>query len=82
MNHSALTAQVRTAYWAPHLHAKDRTGVLAFPLQIPRTTSEPIAQHSAEVARELQDTLNAIPSLLLWGMKDYLFEVGLGSLQK
>jgi pimeloyl-ACP methyl ester carboxylesterase len=73
-HHTALTAQVRAAYRAPHPHAEDRAGVLAFPLQIPRTTSEPIARHSAEVARELQDTLNAIPSLLLWGMKDYLFD--------
>ncbi|HLH61012.1 MAG TPA: alpha/beta fold hydrolase [Ktedonobacteraceae bacterium] len=80
VNHTALTAQVRAAYWAPHLHTEDRTGVLAFPLQIPRTSSEPVAQRSAEVARELQDALNAIPSLLLWGMKDYLFdETTLGS---
>jgi pimeloyl-ACP methyl ester carboxylesterase len=26
------------------------------------------------VARELKDSLNAIPSLLLWGAKDYLFD--------
>jgi haloalkane dehalogenase len=73
-HHTALTAQVRTAYRAPHLHAEDRAGVLAFPLQIPRTTSEPIAQQSADVARELRETLDAVPSLLLWGMKDYLFD--------
>jgi pimeloyl-ACP methyl ester carboxylesterase len=64
-NHGALTAQVRTAYRVPHLHAEDRAGVLAFPLQIPRTTSEPIAQHSAEVARALHETLKAVPALLL-----------------
>jgi pimeloyl-ACP methyl ester carboxylesterase len=48
--------------------------VLAFPLQIPRKTSEPAALRSAEVARELKDALNAIPSLLLWGTKDSLFD--------
>ena len=74
VNHTVLTAQVRAAYWAPHRRAEDRTGVLAFPLQIPRTTSELVALRSAEVARELKETLNAIPSLLLWGTKDYLFD--------
>ena len=74
VNHQALNDKVRAAYWAPHRRAGDRTGVLAFPLQIPRTTSEPVAQRSAEMARELKETLNAIPSLLLWGTKDYLFD--------
>jgi haloalkane dehalogenase len=74
VNHKALTEDVRTAYWAPHLRAEDRTGVLAFPLQIPRKNSEPVAQRSAAVARELKDALNAIPSTLLWGTKDYLFD--------
>ena len=41
---------------------------------VARTPSEPVAQRSAEVARELKDALNAIPSLLLWGTKDYLFD--------
>ena len=74
VNHPALTAEVRAAYWAPHLRAEDRTGVLAFPLQIPRTSSDPVAQRSATVAGELKDALNAIPSLLLWGTRDYLFD--------
>ena len=74
MNHPALNAQVRAAYWAPHQRAQDRTGVLAFPLQIPRTKSEPVAKRSSEVAGKLKDALNAIPSLLLWGMKDDLFD--------
>jgi haloalkane dehalogenase len=74
VNNKALNDEVRAAYWAPHLRAEDRAGVLAFPLQIPRKTSEPVAQRSAEVARELKDALNAIPSLLLWGTKDYLFD--------
>lgn len=74
INHKTLTGEVRVAYWAPHLRVEERTGVLAFPLQIPRTTSELVALRSAEVARELKETLNAIPSLLLWGTKDYLFD--------
>jgi haloalkane dehalogenase len=74
VNHQALTEEVRAAYLAPHLRSEDRTGVLAFPLQIPRKNTEPVAQRSAEVARELKDTLNAIPSLLLWGTKDFLFD--------
>jgi haloalkane dehalogenase len=74
VNHLALNEEVRAAYWAPHLRPEDRTGVLSFPLQIPRKTSEPVAQRSAEVARELKDTLNTIPSLLLWGTQDYLFD--------
>ena len=74
LNHMALTAEVRAAYWAPHLRAEDRTGVLAFPLQIPRMASEPVAQRSAAVARELKDALNAIPTFLLWGTRDYLFD--------
>jgi len=74
VNHQALNEEVRAAYWAPHRRAEDRTGVLAFPLQIPRTTSDPLAQRSMEVARELKEALNAIPSLLLWGTKDYLFD--------
>jgi len=74
VNHQALTEEVRAAYWAPHLRAEDRTGVLAFPLHIPRTTRDPVAQQSAAVARALKDELNAIPSLLLWGTKDYLFD--------
>jgi len=74
VNHPALTEEVRAAYWAPHLRAEDRTGVLAFPLQIPQTNSEPVAKRSAEVASKLKDALNAIPSLLLWGTKDYLFD--------
>ena len=48
--------------------------MLAFPLQIPRTSCEPVAQRSAEVARELKDALNAIPSLLLWGTEDDLLD--------
>jgi len=74
VNHKALTEEVRAAYRAPHRHAEDRAGVLAFPLQIPRTTSDPVAHRSAEVARELKDVLNTVPSLLLWGTKDYLFD--------
>lgn len=64
VNHKALPVEVRAAYWAPHLRAEERTGVLAFPLQIPRKNSDPVALHSAAVARELKDTLNAIPSLM------------------
>jgi pimeloyl-ACP methyl ester carboxylesterase len=74
VNHLALNEAVRAAYWAPHRRAEDRTGVLAFPLQIPPTTRDPVAQRSTAVARELKDALNAIPSLLLWGIKDDLFD--------
>jgi haloalkane dehalogenase len=74
VNHIALNKDVRAAYWAPHLRAEDRAGVLSFPLQIPRKNTAPVAQRSAEVARELKGPLNAIPSLLLWGTKDYLFD--------
>src|SRR5215467_311565 len=54
VNHTSLTAEVRAAYWAPHQRAQDRTGVLAFPLQIPRTKSEPVAKRSSEVAGKLK----------------------------
>ena len=74
LHHEALSADVRAAYWAPHRCAADRTGVLAFPLRIPRTSSDIVAQRSAEVAKQLKDTVNAIPSLLCWGTKDYLFD--------
>jgi pimeloyl-ACP methyl ester carboxylesterase len=74
VNHLALTSEMRAAYWSPHLRAEDRAGVLAFPLQIPRTNRDPVALRSAEVARELKDALNDMPSLLLWGTKDSLFD--------
>jgi haloalkane dehalogenase len=58
----------------PHLRPRDRTGVLAFPLQIPRLASDPIARRSTVVAGELRSILNAVPSVLCWGMKDNLFD--------
>ncbi|MEA2471140.1 MAG: cis-3-alkyl-4-acyloxetan-2-one decarboxylase [Thermoleophilaceae bacterium] len=68
-----LDDDVKRAYRAPYPDPTSRTGVLAFPRQVPLSSDAPVA----ELTRETDDGLRRIfrdrPALLCWGMRDVLF---------
>lgn len=66
-----LTPEVRRAYLAPHPTWSSRTGVLAFPREIPAGPADPrwrafAGQLEAGMARELADR----PVRIVWAMRD------------
>jgi len=70
--HERLTKTVRRAYVTPHPGWSDRTGVLAFPRQIPVTPDAPLSPWMAEVEASLAG-LGDKPVMLAWGMEDPIF---------
>jgi haloalkane dehalogenase len=64
LHHKSLPAAVRAAYWAPHRRVADRTGVLAFPLQIPRHASDRVAQRSRGKATARHTAGDSEPAVL------------------
>ncbi len=68
-----LTPTVRQAYLAPHPNWKSRTGVLAFPRQIPTSMNSPMIVLMGEVESGLRKYFANKPVWAIWGMKDISF---------
>jgi pimeloyl-ACP methyl ester carboxylesterase len=68
-----LDADARRAYRAPHPTRASRTGVLAFPRQVPLATDDPVAELTREVDDGLRRDFQDRPARICWGMHDILF---------
>ena len=68
-----LDAQAKAAYRAPHPDAASRTGVLAFPRQVPLSEDDAVAALSREVEEGLRRSFADRPATICWGMRDVLF---------
>jgi len=68
-----LTPQIKQAYLAPHPTWSSRTGVLAFPRQIPTKMSSPTVAILGEIEDGLRRHFAGKPVLAIWGMKDISF---------
>jgi haloalkane dehalogenase len=67
-----LTPEVKRAYLAPHPTWSSRTGVLAFPRQIPRRPGDLAAKLGEEAERELLRFRDR-PATIVWAMRDVSF---------
>jgi len=69
-----LTPQIKQAYLAPHPTWSSRTGILAFPRQIPLVPTD----HQAQALGFIEDGLGAHfttkPVWIIWAMKDISFQ--------
>ncbi len=68
-----MEQRVREAYLWPYRLPEDRTGLLHFVLDIPLKPGERGYQLVSDVQAQLPD-FNAIPVLILWGEKDFVFD--------
>ena len=68
-----LTAGERRAYLAPYDSWAHRRAVLRFVQDIPVEPDEPSYDVVADVAEKI-DLLREVPTLLLWGMRDFIFD--------
>ncbi|OFZ97038.1 MAG: alpha/beta hydrolase [Betaproteobacteria bacterium RIFCSPLOWO2_02_FULL_62_17] len=68
-----MEQRVREAYLWPYRLPEDRTGLLRFVQDIPMRPGDP----SYDLVSEVQERLprfNELPSLILWGEKDFVFD--------
>jgi pimeloyl-ACP methyl ester carboxylesterase len=68
-----LDDDVKRAYRAPYPDAASRTGVLAFPRQVPLDPGDPVAELTQETDDLLRSRLADRPARICWGMRDVLF---------
>jgi cis-3-alkyl-4-acyloxetan-2-one decarboxylase len=68
-----LDDHARRAYRAPHPTSASRTGVLAFPRQVPLRSGGPVAELTREVEDGLRRHFRDRPARICWGMRDILF---------
>lgn len=68
-----LDDDARSAYRAPHPDRASRTGVLAFPRQVPLSPSGPVAELTRETEEGLRRHFADRPARICWGMRDVLF---------
>jgi len=73
MHKERLTPAARSAYLAPHPTWASRTGILAFPRQIPSGPSAPLADFLGQVNDGLQ-VFKDRPVFIAWAMKDIAFK--------
>jgi haloalkane dehalogenase len=73
VHHERLTREVKQAYLAPHPSWSSRTGVLAFPRQIPAHPDDPLSVYLGDVERRLTDAFRDRPVRIVWAMKDVGF---------
>ena len=69
-----LDADARRAYRAPHPSRASRTGVLAFPRQVPLDPDDPVAELTREIDEGLRRDFRDRPARICWGMHDILFD--------
>lgn len=68
-----MEQRVREAYLWPYRLPEDRTGLLRFVQDIPLRPGDPSYELVSEVQAKLP-RFNEIPSLILWGEKDFVFD--------
>lgn len=72
---SRLTATDKAAYLAPHPTWSLRTGVLAFPRQIPSGPTGPVSDFVAHEGAKLAKAFADKPVKIVWPMKDVAFAI-------
>lgn len=70
---SRLTDLDKSAYLAPHPTWSSRTGILAFPRQIPSGPDGPVSDFVAAEGAELEKAFAAKPVKIVWPMRDVAF---------
>jgi cis-3-alkyl-4-acyloxetan-2-one decarboxylase len=68
-----MTENVKAAYLAPHPTWASRTGILAFPREIPFDRSQRNARLLIEIEAGLKRHFDARPVKVIWAMKDTAF---------
>jgi haloalkane dehalogenase len=68
-----LDADAKRAYRAPYPDAASRTGVLAFPRQVPLSPDTPVAELVSDTDAGLRRLFRKRPVRICWGMRDVLF---------
>jgi haloalkane dehalogenase len=68
-----LDANAKAAYRAAYPDAASRTGVLAFPRQVPLSDDTAVAQLTRETEAGLRRHFRDRPARICWGMRDVLF---------
>ena len=68
-----LDHNAKAAYRAPYPDAASRTGVLAFPRQVPLSDDTPVAELTRETDALLRRHFHDRPARICWGMRDVLF---------
>jgi pimeloyl-ACP methyl ester carboxylesterase len=68
-----LDDDVKSAYRTPYPDAASRTGVLAFPRQVPLTPDTQMAELTRETDEGLRRLFRDRPARICWGMRDVLF---------
>ena len=68
-----MAQRVREAYLWPYRLPEDRTGLLRFVQDIPLRPGDPSYDLVGEV-QALLPRFNALPSIILWGEKDFVFD--------
>jgi len=68
-----LTPEIKRAYLAPHPSWSTRTGVLAFPREIPAGPTGPVADLGGELEIGLERDFRDRPVTIMWAMKDVAF---------
>ncbi|ODQ95131.1 alpha/beta fold hydrolase [Mycolicibacterium holsaticum] len=68
-----LTPEIKRAYLAPHPSWSSRTGVLAFPRQIPAHPDEPLSVYLGGVEQRLTEHFRNRPVKIVWAMNDVAF---------
>jgi haloalkane dehalogenase len=72
VNHQAMPKDIASAYIAPYDNWANRIAVRRFVEDIPLKNTDPGYQKITEVEDSLQK-FQSIPILILWGMKDFVF---------
>lgn len=72
-NPECLSGTDRAAYLAPHPTWSSRTGILAFPRQIPTGPTGPISDFVDREGTELVNAFRGKPVKIVWPMKDVAF---------
>ena len=68
-----LTPTVKRAYRDVHAGWSERTAILVFPREIPRTEAGPVVAMNAETERLLEERFRSKPVHIAWAMKDPAF---------
>jgi cis-3-alkyl-4-acyloxetan-2-one decarboxylase len=68
-----LTPAIKRAYLMPHPSWSTRTGVLAFPREIPAGPEGPVADLTGELEQGLERHFRGSPVHIVWAMRDIAF---------
>jgi pimeloyl-ACP methyl ester carboxylesterase len=68
-----LTPVVKRAYREVHGGWSERTAILVFPREIPRTSEGPVVAMTTEIEERLEQHFRSKPVEIMWAMKDVAF---------